>query len=279
MNISPTTKAVGLIGHPVAHSISPQLHNSLYRHLGMDMVYCAYDILPENFENAVKGMAALGFTGFNITIPYKEEIIRYLDEIDPEAAAIGAVNTVKIKDGRLIGFNTDGKGFIKSLKREGVSVSDKSVLIIGAGGSARAISIYAAKENASRIIIYNRTIEKARELSDAVNSYKGSKVATEAESIPTDIDLIINTTPLGMWPSVLGNPLSGIELKSNTVVCDIVYNPRMTSMLKQAVQSGCKTVGGIGMLIGQALDAVEIWIEKALPENAWAIMTQVTDEK
>src|SRR5690554_4768588 len=142
MEISPSTKLVGLIGHPVEHSFSPRLHNSIYQSLGLDMVYLAFDVLEQELFHAVEGLNALGFIGFNITIPYKEKILPFLDETDDIADAIGAVNTVKIKGTKLIGFNTDGAGFLDSLIRRGIYCKDKIVIILGAGGAARAIGMY-----------------------------------------------------------------------------------------------------------------------------------------
>lgn len=204
----------------------------------MDMVYSAFDISPNNLYYGVKGLAALGFIGFNVTIPYKEMILEYIDELDPKAKAIGAVNTVKININRLSGYNTDGQGFMEALTRSGICVKDKDIMLIGAGGSARAISVYLAKEKPKKIKIYNRSPERAVQLSDTVNVYMGKKIAEPLKEIDPDSHIIINTTPAGMWPDVDENPLSGIGLKGNEVVCDIVYNPHTTSMLKYAQEKG-----------------------------------------
>lgn len=277
MQITPRTKAVGLIGHPVAHSLSPALHNHLYKKLGLDMVYLAFDVSPEHVSEAVEGMRALGFAGFNVTIPYKETVFRLLDRVDKEAETIGAVNTVKIENGILTGYNTDGQGFIKSLNQQGIEIKDKKVVILGAGGSARSLGIYVSKEMPESIHIVNRTLHKAEGLAEVINDYRRSKVAQPAAEIPLNVDIIINTTNLGMWPNTLDNPLAGYSLDSHTTVCDIVYNPSQTAMLQYASSCGCVTVEGIGMLIGQALKAVNIWLDQPLPEESWKIMFEAID--
>jgi len=243
------------------------------------MVYLAFDIMPEQLSTAVRGMQALGFAGFNVTIPYKEAVIDILDSIDPEAEAIGAVNTVKIQNGRLHGYNTDGSGLIESLRRNNIEVRHKKVLILGAGGSARSAGIYLAKECPASIRIWNRTPDRAAALSDAINKYKGSIAAVPVADIPADADVIINTTPLGMWPKVDGNPLLGVKLRKGTVVYDIVYNPARTAMLQYAEEQGCITAGGIGMLAGQALLAVEIWTESKLPDDSFDIMLRAVSKE
>lgn len=278
MEITPKTLSIGLIGHPVGHSLSPALHNRLYHCLGMDMVYMAFDVHPYNVGKAVEGLQALGFAGFNVTIPHKERVFSLLDEIDPVAASIGAVNTVKIEKGRCKGYNTDGQGFIDSLLRQGVSIKGQNVAILGAGGSARAIGIRIAALGPASIQILNRTKERTIALCRAINDYTGDELAGVAQDFPVNADICINTTSLGMWPKVAGDPLEGIPLRKEMVVCDIVYNPRTTAMLRRASSAGCKTVGGIGMLVGQALQAVRIWTDRDLPEDAWELLRLAAEE-
>lgn len=277
MQITPKTRIAGLIGHPIAHSLSPVIHNHLYKKLGIDMAYIAFDVPPERIAAAVEGLCALGFTGFNITIPHKEAVYRMLDRIDREAEIIGAVNTVKIEDGIMTGYNTDGQGFIQSLTHSAIHIKGKRIALIGAGGSARSIGIYLAKENPESIHIINRTYEKADTLAGVINQYKGHALAHAAIEIPKKPDIIINTTSLGMWPHITNNPLKGLQLSRQTVVCDIVYNPRKTAMLQYAAAHGCQVVEGIGMLIGQGLRAVEIWLDKPLPENSWEVMSEAVN--
>ncbi|HZJ57988.1 MAG TPA: shikimate dehydrogenase [Clostridia bacterium] len=267
MIISPKTSYAAVIGHPIAHSLSPKLHNSIYDKLGLDMVYLAFDISHRDLQSAVGGLRSLNFSGFNVTIPYKIEVMDYLNEIDPMAIAIGAVNTVKIEDGRMIGYNTDGLGFLSSLKNRNIRCHGRRILIIGAGGSARAIAITLAEDSPKEILILNRNAARGEQLAEDINRYAGRDLSTVVEEAPATIDIIINTTPLGMWPNVQNSPLSGYSFSPETVVCDIVYNPLETTLLKEARKSGSITVGGIGMLVGQGIKAVEIWTGRGIDDS------------
>lgn len=265
MELSPKTKPIGLIGHPVEHSLSPKLQNHIYTTMEMDYVYLAFDVQENMLQKTVEGMRSLHFTGFNVTIPYKEKVIPLLDEIDPQAALIGAVNTVQRKDGKLIGYNTDGLGFMHSLHVRGISCKGKRILVVGAGGAARAIGIYIAMEEPECIYIQNRTFNKALALSNCINMSYPSVITIPIINIPKPIDMIINTTSLGMWPKIEDNPLKGYSFHPDQVVCDIVYNPRMTKLLEYAQLAGCTIVGGIDMLVAQAIKAIEIWTGKIVP--------------
>lgn len=274
MQITAATQIVGLIGHPVAHSLSPALHNHLYRLLKLDMIYHAFNVTPSQVETAINGFRALDFLGFNVTVPYKETVFHLLDSIDNEASSIGAVNTVKLENGVLTGYNTDGLGFIMHLKNSGFSINGTNVVILGAGGAARAIGVYIAKEEPKSIQIVNRTFNKAKTLAKVINTYKGKNIAKASLEIPANADFIINTTTLGMWPNNDSNPLQGCKLEAHTIVCDIVYNPRQTAMLQYAKEQGCKTCDGLGMLIGQGIRAVEIWLGYSLPKYTYKQMME-----
>lgn len=262
MEISPRTRPIGLIGCPVEHSLSPKLHNAIYQKYGIDCVYLAFNIKKEELQNAIIGFKALSFIGFNVTIPHKQNVLQFLDGLDREAQAIGAVNTVKIDNGRLKGYNTDGSGFIESLKNHGVSVKDMNVLVLGAGGSTRAICVYLAKEEVKSINIFNRTESKAVALSDHIRRfYPSVKInAIDKQNLKSiKSDIIINTTSVGMWPMVDDSPLNGYNFNSDQIVVDIVYNPLQTKLLKEASNSGCTVINGLDMLVGQAVKAIEIW--------------------
>ena len=259
MSITTNTNYAAVIGHPIGHSLSPMLHNGIYQRLGLDIVYMAFDIADEEFGKAVEGLGALGFLGFNVTIPYKEKIISFLDELDPVAAAIGAVNTVKFEKGKLIGYNTDGLGFLNSLRMHNIECKGKSVLILGAGGSARAIGISLVEENPKEILILNRNKSRGELLTRDINKFASHSLSAVVENPPDKVDIVINTTPLGMWPNVDASPLKGYVFHPSTIVCDIVYNPSKTLLLRQADEYGCITAGGIGMLVGQGVKAIEIW--------------------
>lgn len=279
MEITPETAAVGLIGRPVGHSLSPALHNEIYRFLGLDLVYIAFDVNPDQVDRAAEGMAALGFLGFNVTIPHKERVVSALDALDPLAEAIGAVNTVKIESGRLIGYNTDGLGFFASLRRQGITVKDKHIAILGAGGSARAIGMTAAFEQAAAVTIVNRTRARAQALRDAINDRMSISIAHVSDVLPQDTELCIHATALGMSPRPEGNFLAGVSLPPGMVVCDIVYNPRETALMRSAQQAGLQTVGGVGMLVGQGLEAIRIWTGISPSEALWSRMLAAASKR
>lgn len=262
--INGKTKVLAVIGDPIEHSLSPEIHNTLCRHLNLNYVYVPFKVSAANLEDAIKGFKAAGIAGFNVTIPHKNSVIRWLDDISLEAKLMGAVNTVKLTAGRLEGFNTDGTGFIRSLKSENIEVKGKKIVILGAGGAARGIAIKMAMEGASDIIIINRSTEKAQEISRIINQ-NINKVA-KADSYHSlhdhgkNCDILINTTPLGMSPNENSCPVEDLcFLSESTIVCDLIYNPRKTIFLRKAEEKGCKTVNGLGMLIYQAVEAFEIW--------------------
>lgn len=267
MKINSDTRLIGLIGNPVGHSISPSIHNSIYSYFGMNYLYAAFGVAPTSIDKAVEGMVALSFVGFNVTIPYKQRILGLLDDVDQEASIIGAVNTVKINNGKLKGYNTDGMGFIDGLQRIGVRPNNSVIALLGAGGAARGIAAYLLKEGASRIYILNRTYQKGVDLANELNhEYSTNAIVPvdRAELNQLELDLIVNTTSAGMHPHVEINPLEGFIFDPNTVVVDIIYNPTETRLLRAAKEQGCVTQNGIDMLIGQALASIKIWTGKEI---------------
>jgi len=257
------TKVVGLIGHPVEHSFSPIMHNAAFKDKGLNYIYVAFDVLPENLKYVIDGAKALGIVGFNVTIPHKIEIMKYLDEIDEDAQLIGAVNTIKIEDGKAIGYNTDGIGARKALEEEIGKVKGKNIVIYGAGGAARAVAFELAKDN--NIIIANRTVEKAEKLAKEIAEKLNKKFGEEVKFSGLDVDLngidiIINATPIGMYPNVDAEPIVKAEnMREDMVVMDLVYNPLETVLLKEAKKVNAKTINGLGMLIYQGAVAFKIW--------------------
>ncbi|AIJ04897.1 shikimate 5-dehydrogenase [Methanocaldococcus bathoardescens] len=257
------TKVIGLIGHPVEHSFSPIMHNAAFKDKGLNYVYVAFDVLPENLKYVIDGAKALGIVGFNVTIPHKIEIMKYLDEIDKDAQLIGAVNTIKIEDGKAIGYNTDGIGARMALEEEIGKVKDKNIVIYGAGGAGRAVAFELAKDN--NIIIANRTIEKAenlaKEISEKLNKKFGEEVKFSGLDVDLDgVDIIINATPIGMYPNVDAEPIVKAEnMREDMVVMDLIYNPLETVLLKEAKKVNAKTINGLGMLIYQGAVAFKIW--------------------
>lgn len=279
MKIKGSTNVVGLIGNPVEHSFSPPMHNAAFKALNMDYVYVAFDVLPENLENAIKGGNALNIKGLNVTIPHKINVMKYLNEIDEVARLIGAVNTIDFKN--LKGYNTDGIGAIKAIK-EVTPIENKKVILVGAGGASRAISFYLAKENPEEIIILNRNTKKAENLSKDILSSKltdnvKSGSIDEIEKYIRDGDILVDSTPLGMYPHTEDAPIATSDMMhEDLVVNDIVYNPNETALIKEAIKADAKPVYGIKMLLYQGAESFKIWtnqeppidvMEKALKET------------
>ncbi|MGG4264316.1 shikimate dehydrogenase [Peribacillus simplex] len=263
-------KIYGVMGDPIAHSMSPDIHNDAFEKENIEAVYHHFHVTKEGLNDAVKGMKALGIEGFNITIPHKASIIPFLDEVDELALAIGAVNTVVNKNGRFIGYNTDGKGFFKSLCDEiSGDIKAKKTLVIGAGGAARAIYFTLVKEGVKQVDIANRTKERAAQLVSDCPYDKVSKALSiiEAEESLSQYDLIIQTTSSGMSPELDHSPLKVGQLKTGAIVSDIIYNPLQTKLLREAGEKGAETQNGLGMFINQAALAFEIWTG-VMPDTA-----------
>lgn len=255
-------KIYGVIGDPIGHSMSPDIHNDAFNKENIQAVYHHFHVKPESLTEAVKGMKALGVSGFNITIPHKTTVIPLLDEVDELALAIGAVNTVFNENGRFIGYNTDGTGFYRSLCDEiSGDIKAKKTLVIGAGGAARAIYFTLVKEGVKQVDIANRTKEKAAHLVSDCPYDKESKALTiaEAEQSLSQYDLIIQTTSCGMSPEVDYTPMKLDQLKAGALVSDIIYNPLQTQFLGEAKEKGADTLHGLGMFVNQAAFAFEIW--------------------
>jgi shikimate dehydrogenase len=256
-----------LIGNPIAHSISPEIHNTLNRELNINDVYIAFKIDNGDFSDALKGIITLGFKGFNITVPYKNKIIEYLHEIDEEALFLGSVNTVNIKNNMLYGYSTDGDGFLKSFKLEtGTNFKNKNVTLLGSGGTTRAIAGKLVFEGVKSISIFNRTFGKAEELALLVNNYsktdttKAFHINEKNMHIIAQSDIIINTTSVGMHPCNNDSPLQNSDIfKKNQIVYDVIYNPVKTKLLEMAENNGSTIINGFGMLVFQAIASYEIW--------------------
>lgn len=254
-------KMFGVIGDPIGHSMSPAMHNDLFQLYNIDASYLPFQVLKDDLETAVKGLKALGASGFNVTIPHKTAIMPYLDKIDPLAQAIGAVNTVKNENGMFIGYNTDGPGFVKGLEGLAADLEERSALIIGAGGAARAIYFSMAKAGINRIDLYNRTIKKAEELVETCPYQVQSRVLDRAntERLLGEYQLIVQTTSIGMVPEVDFSPLTLENVSSKALVSDIIYNPLKTKLLKEAASKGAATQNGIDMFVYQGALAFEHW--------------------
>jgi shikimate dehydrogenase len=260
------TKLIVLLGNPLGHSLSPPMHNRVFAKLGLDYCYLPVQVGPDDLRTVFSGLKKMNVAGFNITIPHKIKIIEYLDDLDPLAATIGAVNTVVVKNGKTIGYNTDGEGFIRSLEEEGeLSVANRRIFLIGCGGAARAIAMTLACHGAETIFITNRTFDKALALAEEINT-RIRNCAQAVRSLPKEqeeklqsCDIVVNSTSLGMHPHSRELPIDTALLREHLVVADIVYNPHTTRFLAAATTKGCRIVHGIGMLIYQGAAGFRLW--------------------
>jgi len=268
--ISGRTKICGVIGDPIEHSMSPVMLTAAFRDKGVDYVDIPFRVRKEELGNAIKGMRALNIRGLNVTIPHKVSVIQFLDEIDSVASKIGAVNTIVNDDGILKGYNTDATGFLQALRERGVEPKGKRVVVLGAGGAARAISFILA-ESGSGVVILNRTLERAKVCADRVAQSSRKKVIAlkldreNLASALSNADLLVNTTSVGMSPKINETPVTADLLKPNLVVCDIVYNPLKTRLLREAEMVGATVVDGVDMFVWQGALAFEKWTGLSAP--------------
>lgn len=270
MAISGKTRVCGVIGDPIGHTLSPTIQNAAFNHLGLDFLFLAFHVKTADLENAIRGMRALGIHGLNVTMPHKNAVIKYLDETDSAAKFLGSANTILNKNSTLSGFNTDGVGALNALRENGANPSEKKVLLLGAGGAAKAIAFSFAQE-AESLCILNRMPEKATVLADALNAVFGKRIVGGALSPSTlqknlqDADILVNATSVGMHPTVNQSLVEPKWLKPNLTVMDIVYNPVKTQLAKDAKAAGAKVVSGVEMLIYQGAASFKIWTGKSAP--------------
>ncbi len=257
--IDATTKLYGIIGHPVAHSLSPAMHNAAFETLRINAVYLAFDVT--DIDSAVKGIRALGIKGLSVTIPHKVTVMELLDEIDPIAMQIGAVNTIVNRQGRLYGANTDWTGAVKALEEQ-TKLAKKKVLVVGAGGSSRAVCAGLVHQGA-QVHIANRTEKKAEKIAQTLRCTWGG--LDNLRDIQAQI--LINTTSVGMEPDIGKLPVPEDILERYDIVMDIVYAPIDTMLLQKARAAGCKTINGLRMLLLQAVAQFEMWTDTKAPIN------------
>ncbi len=245
-----------LIGHPLGHSLSPQIHRALLAAASLEGDYQLLDITPEDLVQQLPGLQTL--RGFNVTIPHKQAVLSAMAGLDEKAALFGAVNTVAVRDGRFYGYNTDCYGFLRSLSAAGIPLSGR-VLVLGTGGVARMFAFEAVLAGAA-VTLAARTPEKGRALAAEIAEKCGREVAvTDFDGVTGDWDLIVNGTPVGMFPKADACPLEASVLFRTAAVFDAIYNPVETRLLRLARQNGAKTVNGLPMLVWQAAVAQEIW--------------------
>lgn len=257
-------KLYALIGEKLGHSLSCEIHNYIFQKLSLNANYCLMPIPKENIPKTICALKTLGYSGINITIPYKESIIPYLDEISKEAKTIGSVNTVRFIDNKAVGFNTDYFGFGAMIERASINIEGNNVLILGSGGAAKALIAYIIDNKANALTVAARNPEKAVHLKAL---FPDLKIIPYDEISAIKGDLLINATPLGMYPNIDDSPADETILSQFSVCADIVYNPIETKFLKTAKTLGCKTIDGLYMLIGQAIKAQELFQEMPIDNN------------
>ncbi len=256
------TKVLGVVGWPVSHSRSPELHNRAISKLGLDYVYVPYPVEPSNIADAIAAVRALGIAGINVTIPHKEAVIPFIDSLSKEARLIGAVNTIVNKKGKLHGHTTDPEGIMGALRRASYSIKGKDVVILGAGGAARTAVFTALLNGAKKITIIARNGIKAKKLADEVHKkFKRAKIHISDNSNESIIkaSLLINATPIGMTTLSNKIPIDPSILHEGLTVFDMVYNPHDTMLLKAAAMAGAKCIHGIDMLIFQGMQSFMMW--------------------
>ncbi|MCP9471011.1 MAG: shikimate dehydrogenase [Nitrospira sp.] len=271
MEISPRTRFCGIIGNPVEHSLSPAIHNAAFRSLGVDCVYLAWKV--ERIGDAIRGLRALGnFRGASVTIPHKVAAVPFLDEIEPTAERIGAINTIVAENGRLIGYNTDATGALRALRGGGVALAGRRIVMLGSGGAARAIAFaLAAESDAEKLVILGVDHAERTALADDLRSKTALPVdddtldeSTLRRTVP-DAHVLIHCTPVGMFPKADASCVPASLLHAGLAVMDIVYNPRVTRLLTDAQRAGCRTIPGLEMFLHQAVAQFELWTNRPAP--------------
>ncbi|MCG2721514.1 MAG: shikimate dehydrogenase [Thermodesulfovibrionales bacterium] len=255
MKINGKTKITGIFGYPIEHTLSPAMHNAAFQVLGLDYCYVPFLVHPDFLGQAVQSVRALNLAGVNVTVPHKEKIIPLLDHMNEEALFIGAVNTVVNNEGRLTGYNTDGRGFMESLAEKGISSEGKDILIIGAGGSARAVGYYLCQK-ANSLFIQGRTREKAKRFVQDLCRIKNNSYHIEDLSDLGRFQIIINATPLGLREED-PLPINTGALREGQIVYDLSY--KETMLQKEASKLQCIVLNGLGMLLWQGALAFELW--------------------
>ena len=271
------TRLTALLGSPVAHSISPLMHNEAFQLLDLDYTYLCFEANEETLPAAVDGLKACGIRGFNLTMPNKNKIVELLDELSPAARLIGAVNTVVNDDGHLTGYNTDGVGYMQAVKDAGYDITGKAITIMGAGGAATAIWAQAALDGVEKIHIFARETsrfwDRTQKLAENINStlpckavlHENKDTAALAQAI-SESALLLNATSVGMAPNTEGTIIEDTSLyHPDLIVSDVIYNPRETRFLKEAREAGCRTFNGMYMLLYQGAEVFRLWTGKEMP--------------
>ncbi len=269
------TKVVAVFGFPVHHSLSPGMHNAAFEEMAMDYAYVPFSVCPDDLENALAGVRALGIAGVNLTIPHKERAIELLDWVSPEALQIGSVNTVHNAEGILKGYTTDGEGFMMALAAEGKPSAGCSAVVLGAGGSARAV-VHALALHGAHVTVLNRTASRGADLAGSISAAlpggRGSVRAVPldgpgAREAVAEADLLVNCTSVGMHPNTDEQPIPSSWLHDRLFVYDLIYNPLKTRLLEAAEAAGARGANGVGMLVCQGAISFEIWTGRKPPTD------------
>jgi shikimate dehydrogenase len=259
------SELVGVFGYPVAENPTGVIQEAAFRERGLNWRYLTIEVRPEQLADAMRGLRAFNMRGINLTIPHKVSVIRYLDRLSPEAELIGAVNTVVVQDGLLVGYNTDGKGFLRSVRDDaGIDPRGKRVVFLGAGGAARAMSAELALAGVDHITIVNRTVERGRQMAAHLTEKTGVATGWLAWDhdcvVPPETDILINATSIGLFPHVAETPrVARSSFRPGLLVCDVVPNPPKTAFLAAAALEGATTLDGLGMLVYQGAIAFQMW--------------------
>lgn len=252
-----------LLGEKLSHSLSPQLHAAIYRQLGRtDSIYRSVEVAPDGVADFFAGFSAGAFDGINITIPYKATALPFLQQIDAKAKRLNAVNCVYLRHGELIGYNTDVSGFAYLLRRHSIDLSDANCAILGAGGSAQAVASVLADGGVKSVKVANRSMDKANRLTmfiEALNSQIKTELVSFDDLSSATLDLLVNTTSLGMSPNVGASAMPQADFNNVKAVVDLIYNPAETMIMREAAAHGAKTINGLEMLVAQAVYSAEIW--------------------
>lgn len=269
------TQRLGIIGYPIGHSISPIFQQAALDHLGIDATYEKWEVTPEGVGDFVNGLRAPDSLGINITVPHKQAVIPFLDEVDEWATAAGAVNTIVNRDGHLSGHNTDGPGFLRALLVEtGYDPKGTRALVLGAGGAARGILLALARGGVDSMVIANRTLERAETLAKLAsdNGVKSEAISLSGDALTEAVsgaDLIVNCTTMGMshGPDEHGSPISAAQIPATAIVNDVVYTPLLTPLLKEAAAAGATALGGLHMLVYQGVLSFQMWTGQDAPAD------------
>jgi len=265
----------------VNHSLSPCIHNAAFQYLQLDYVYVAFHVKREELRTAIQGMRSLKIHGLNVTTPHKLDVIQHLDLLGESAKNVGGVNTILNKEGTLIGYNTDGRGALLALEADQGELSNKKILILGAGGASRSIS-YTLAQEARELVVLNRTVERAESLVKELLTAFGNKIRygglsrSRMKAELEDTDILINATSVGMHPNEDETPVERDLLRSNLTIFDLVYHPLETRLLREAKAAGARTIDGLAQLVSQGAASFEIWTGREAPVN---VMMKAAQEK